>query len=240
MNFSLVVACYKDAPHLLNNVQILADYLRATTLSFEFVLVEDGSPDNTADEVRRSVEWLNSQNIPVQAIYHERNTGRGRAVTDGIRIATGDVVGYIDIDLEHLMDAILPMIRDIQTGKTDLVVGRRAIGNPQAKPLRFIKSYVYRWLVHCLIPLPIADTECGLKIFHRAKFMPILDLALDQHWFWDTEVVHQAWRSGLRVSERWIVFVEDSSKKTTVRLWHDTWAYLKAIRAYRARLGVKL
>lgn len=240
MNFSLVIACYKDAPHLLQNIEILNHYFATTKLVYEFVLVEDGSPDNTAEEVRKSVEWLKNKNIPVQVIYHAQNTGRGRAVSDGIRIAKGDIVGYIDIDLEHLMDGLLPMILDVESGKSDLIVGRRAIGNPQAKPLRFIKSYVYRWLVHCLIPLPIADTECGLKVFDRKKFLPVLDLALDQHWFWDTEIVHQAAKMGLRISERWIVFVEDSSKKTTVRLWHDTWAYLIAIRKYRARLGTKL
>jgi glycosyltransferase involved in cell wall biosynthesis len=239
MDFSLIVACYKDAPHLLQNVETLNQYLNSTKLVYEFVLVEDASPDNTAEEVRKSVAWLQKNNVPVQVIYHPQNTGRGRAVSDGIRIAKGDIVGYIDIDLEHLMDGLLPMILDVQMGKTDFVVGRRAIGNPQAKPLRFFKSYVYRWLVHWLINLPVADTECGLKVFARQKLLPVLDLAQDKHWFWDTEIVHQAARIGLHVSERWIVFVEDSSKKTTVRLWHDTWAYLKAIRSYRARLSVK-
>lgn len=237
LDFSLIVACYKDAPHLMQNIKILNHYFSMTKLTYEFVFVEDGSPDNTAEEVRKSVAWLNEKDVPVQAIFHECNKGRGRTVSDGIRIARGDIVGYIDIDLEHLKDALLPMICEVQSGNSDVVVGRRAIGNPQAKPLRFFKSYVYRWFVHCLISLPVADTECGLKVFNRKKFLPILDLAKDQHWFWDTEIVHQSARQGLKVSEKWIVFVEDASKKTTVRLWHDTWAYLKAIRVYRKQLS---
>jgi len=81
--------------------------------------------------------------------------------------------------------------------------------------------------VHAFIPLPVADTECGLKVFHREKILPVLEVAQDAHWFWDTEIVHRAWRMGLKVSERWIVFVEDRKKASTVRLWHDTLAYLK-------------
>ena len=237
MDFSLIVACYKDAPHLLRNVKILNDYLSTTKIRYEFVFVEDASPDNTADEVRKCVGWLQSEKVSVTAIYHERNTGRGRAVTDGIRVATGDIVGYIDIDLEHLMDGLIPMIREIQRGEADVVVGRRALGNPMEKPIRVISSYVYRWIVHAFIPLPVADTECGLKVFHREKILPVLEVAQDPHWFWDTEIVHRAWRMGLKVSERWIVFVEDRKKASTVRLWHDTLAYLKAIRDYRRRLG---
>ena len=240
IDFSLIIACYKDAPHLFRNVQTLASYFSATKLSVEFVFVEDFSPDHTADEVRRCVAWLQSQSIDVQAIFHEKNTGRGRAVTDGIRVAKGEVVGYIDIDLEHLMDGLLPMIQSVRSGDADVVVGRRALGNPLEKPIRVVSSYVYRWIVHWMIPLPVADTECGLKVFNRSKILPVLDVVEDPHWFWDTEIIHRAWRSGLSIRERWIVFVEDRQKASTVRLWSDTWSYLKAIRSYRLRLGHKL
>jgi glycosyltransferase involved in cell wall biosynthesis len=234
MKFSLVIACYKDAPHLLRNVKILDEYLSQTKFEYEFVFVEDASPDDTAKEVQNSVEWLHSMGRNTQTIYHEKNTGRGGAVTDGIQIAKGEIVGFIDIDLEHLMDGLIPMILEVSSGQADVVVGRRALGNPLAKPVRVVSSYVYRWLVHAFIPLPVADTECGLKVFNRSKILPVLETVKDKHWFWDTEIVHKAWVSGLLISERWIVFVEDKTKATTVRLWHDTWAYLIAIRNYRS------
>ena len=240
LDFSLIIACYKDAPHLFRNVQALVTFFSRTTLRYELIFVEDCSPDDTASEVKKCISWLENQKIPVKAIFHEKNTGRGRSVTDGIGISDGEVVGYIDIDLEHLMDGLLPMIQTIQNREADIVVGRRAIGNPMAKPIRVISSYVYRWLVHFFIPLPVADTECGLKVFHRHKILPVLDFVEDPHWFWDTEIVHRAWRMGLKVSERWIVFVEDRNKASTVRLWSDTWAYLRAIQAYRTRLGDQL
>lgn len=91
-----------------------------------------------------------------------------------------------------------------------------------------------------LIPLPVADTECGLKVFNRKKILNVLEVVEDPHWFWDTEIIHRAWRMGLKVGERWIVFVEDRQKASTVRLWHDTVSYIKAIFAYRKRLGDKL
>lgn len=236
MDLSVVIACYKDAPHLTRNTIALCDYLSATKLNYEIVFVEDGSPDRTADEIRRCAGLLHEKNIPVQAIFHEHNLGRGAAVSNGFLASRGEIVGYIDIDLEPLMDAILPMVQIVQRGEADLVCGRRVIANAIAKPIRVLSSYIYRWVAHLALPLPIADTECGLKMFKRSTILPIVNACIDKRWFWDTEIVHRSWSAGLTLKEHWIVFYEDRSKASTVRLIPDTIAYLKAIMNYRRQL----
>lgn len=236
MDLSFVIACYKDAPHLVRNTLALCDYLSATTLRYEIIFVEDGSPDHTAVEIRRGAKLLAEKNIPVRTIFHERNLGRGAAVSNGFLAASGDIVGYIDIDLEPLMDSVLPMVRMIQRGEADLICGRRVIANAIAKPIRVLSSYIYRWVAHIALPLPIADTECGLKLFKRATILPIIHTCVDKRWFWDTEIVHRTWLAGLVIKEHWIVFFEDRSKASTVRLIPDTFAYLKAILKYRQQL----
>ena len=236
MDFSLIITTYKDAPHVERNTLALCDYLGTTNWRWEIVFVEDCSPDETPAAVRRTIDSLTTRGVTVQSIFHEKNTGRGRAVTDGMMIARGDVVGFIDIDLEHLMDGLIPMIRKIQRQEADVVVGRRCIANPAAKPVRVLSSHVYRWLAHILLPLPINDTECGLKVFRREAILPIAGETQDAHWFWDTEVVHRAWRRGLKMAEHLIVFYEDNAKASTVRLIPDVIAYLKAIHRYRKSL----
>ncbi|MCX6124554.1 MAG: glycosyltransferase family 2 protein [Proteobacteria bacterium] len=236
MQFSLVIACYKDAPHLKRNTLALCDYLDRTRYTYEMVFVDDGSPDQSADEIRETIIELQGRGIPHKAIFLDKNQGRGAAVTRGIRESTGEIVGYIDIDLEPLMDGLLPMIQLVERGEADLVTGRRVIANAIAKPIRVLSSYVYRWIAHLALPLPVADTECGLKVFRRTKIMSILNSCTDKRWFWDTEIIHRSWTAGLAVREHWIVFYEDQSKASTVRLIPDTWAYLKAIQKYRRQL----
>ena len=153
-----------------------------------------------------------------------------------MRLARGPIVGFIDLDLEHLPDALLPMIRRIEAG-ADVVVGRRVIMNPMAKPLRVLLSWGYRVLIHQLLYLPVRDSEAGIKVFRRQAILKILDETLDKHWFWDTEVIHRAFLRGLRIEEHPVVFVEKPEKKSTVRLIPDTLAYLKAILAYKRRLA---
>ena len=235
--FSLVIACYKDAPHLRRNTLALCDYFSQTKMSYEIIFIDDGSPDHTAEEIRSTASELKRRGIPYKEIFFSQNQGRGAAVSRGIVEASGDIVGYIDIDLEPLMDAFLPVIEKVRDGTADVVVGRRVIANAIAKPIRVLSSYVYRWLAHMALPLPVADTECGFKVFDRNKITPVIHECQDKRWFWDTEVVHRAWTSGLKVAEHWIVFYEDTTKASTVRLIPDTWAYLKAIRKYRSLLS---
>lgn len=236
-DFSLVVPCYMDAPHLIQNSLKIADYLHISKMRWEIIFVEDGSADNTREIVVEAVAALTQQGHSAKAIFHPVNMGRGKAVTDGILAARGAIVGFIDIDLEHMVDSLLSMIDKIARGHTDVVVGRRVIYNGIAKPIRVLCSHAYRALAHLVLDLPVSDTECGLKVFNRKKILPILELTKNRHWFWDTEVIHRAFTQGLRIEEHLILFVENPKKPSTVRLVPDVIAYLKAIFLYRASLG---
>ncbi|MBC7658487.1 MAG: glycosyltransferase family 2 protein [Chitinophagaceae bacterium] len=239
IDFSLILACYQDAPHLRKNTLQLVKILQQSRLNFEIVFVEDASRDNSAAEIRATLAELAGLGVAHQALFHAENKGRGRTVTDGIRIAKGAVVGFIDIDLEHLPDALLPMIAKVQEG-ADVVVGRRVIANPGAKPLRVLSSWVYKTLVHFILELPVADTEAGLKVFSRAAILPILNITQDEQWFWDTEVVHRAYLKGLRCEEHPIVFLEKPEKQSTVRILPDTILYLKKLMNYKLSLSSTL
>lgn len=242
LDFSLVIPCYKDAPHLVRNSTAIANYLSRSALRWEMIFVEDGSPDDTCDAVREAVERLGQSGFKVRALFQPRNMGRGQAVTDGVMAARGQVAGFIDIDLEHRMDAILPMVSSVLDGEADVVAGRRTIVNGMAKPIRVICSHGYRVVSHLLLNLPVADTECGLKVFDRTKILPVLLDTVDRHWFWDTEILHRAAAAGLKIKEHWVIFVEDPAKRSTVRLIPDILAYFQAIFRYRKSLrrGIRL
>lgn len=231
IHFSLVVPCYNDAGRLRRGVERLRDTMAASGLSWEFVFVEDHSRDNTAGELRSCVEWLESQGVAVSAIYHNNNHGHGGAVSSGIRTARGDVVGYLDLEA-GLTEALVPMIEQVRLGDADLVVGRRCFRNPIAVPLRFAAYLVYRIYVSTSLALPVADPECRLKVFLRSQILPLLETVVDQHCFWDTELVHRAWRDGLKIAERPVKFAGDSRAKGGPLL-HAFRAYRRAMRNYR-------
>jgi glycosyltransferase involved in cell wall biosynthesis len=236
VDFSLIIACYNDAPHLYDHSVQLFHFLSKSKYTFEFIFVDDCSKDHTKSEIFRADTFLKKMGICSQTIFKSKNEGRGKAICDASELCTGRFFGFIDIDLEPLMDGLMPMLMMLENAQADLVVGRRSIANAEAKPIRVICSYVYRWIAHFALPLPISDTECGLKVFNRQKVLPVMRKCIDPHWFWDTEIVHRALIGGLQVKEHWIVFFEDRNKQSTVRLIPDIWKYLKAIRKHKRSL----
>lgn len=231
-DFSLILACYCESPHLYKNVELLAEYLSATIFRCEIIFVEDSSPDDTFEKILQCEELLRKHKISYQILRHPVNMGRGATVQDGFIVARGDVVGYIDIDLEHPMDALLSMLIRIRKGECDAVVAHRVSYKKFINPLRTWMSEGYKALVHRLLALPVADTEAGLKLFNREKILPVLAQIEDKAWFWDTEIVHRAHLAGLVFGEQTIVFKRNIDKKSTVRVFRDSWVYFKTLLKY--------
>lgn len=238
-DFSLVIACYGDAPHLFANVSALARLFRRTNLVVEFILVEDASPLGDAAEVKRCIDALAGGPIAATAIYHPRNRGRGRSVQDGFEVARGTVVGYIDIDLEHSPDALIPMVLDCLEGVCDGYIGVRVMGDGAATWLRRFLSAGYKRMVHWVLPLVAADSEAGLKVFRREPLLPVLPRLEDEAWFWDTELVYRAGEAGLRLRDREIIFRKIPDKKSTVRLVRDVWIYLRTLAAFARKVRLQ-
>lgn len=233
MDLSLVIACYLDAPHLKKNTLALHYFLKSTKLRYEFIFVNDASPDQTRDVLKDIAEDLTREGVALQILHHEKNQGRGAAVMTGMKASRGTFVGFIDIDLEHLPDAIPMILCRMQAENIDVVLGQRLMFEPRRYIARSIASLVYRGIAKAALGMPFHDTETGLKIFRREKIVPLLPKITHGGWFWDTEIVHRSWKSGLKVVEHPIVFQKDLSKQSTVKLFRDSWRYLCELYDYR-------
>ena len=100
-------------------------------------------------------------------------------------------------------------------------------------PLRLLSHVCYRRLVQTVLDLPIADTEAGFKFFRLSTCRSLIASTQNAGWFWDTEIVHRSFHSGLTVSEHPIVFERNPAKKSTVRVFRDAWRMARALFAYR-------
>ncbi len=231
--FSIVIACYCEEPHLLKNIKILADYFSITKWRVEFILIDDASPDKTVREIAHCVEYLTKSGFAVQTKFHEVNVGRGGTVQEGFLAANGKYVGFIDIDLEHFHDALIPILLDFERDTHDAVVGLRVLDKREISWIRVSVRAIYRFLVKSILHPPVSDTEAGLKIFRRNQILDILPMILDKYWFWDTEICVRGAERGLRFKEHPIIFKQNFSKKSTVRVLRDSWRYLVCLIKYK-------
>ncbi len=228
-DLSVVVACYMEEGHLRESVRELTATLDGLGRSYELIFLEDKSTDGTADVVRELVEGHANR----RAVFHAQNVGRGGTVTEGFLLATGDIVGFLDIDLEVHCRFLPDVLRAIDDGADGATAFRHyAVGWRPTALLRHFLSSGYRRLFRIVFDVPFRDPETGFKFFRRDKIVPVAKATRDVGWFWDSEIMVLAHQAGLRVVEVPCRFERRADKQSTVRVFRDVFAYLVAMRRF--------
>lgn len=232
-DLSVVIACYQEEGHLRASVAELCATLASLGRRTELIFVEDASTDRTAAIVRELVAEAPDR----RAIFHERNVGRGGTVAEGFLAARGRMVGFLDIDLEVHCRWLAPVLAAIDAGADGATAFRSyATSFRPTFLVRQLLSKGYRWLFRRTFRVPFRDPETGFKFFVRERILPVLRQTQDRGWFWDSEILVLAHRAGLAIVEVPCRFERRADKKSTVRIVRDVWRYLRAMRAFRARL----
>ena len=229
---SIILPCYKEEHHLSQSVIELQKVARGFDFPYEFIFVEDYSPDTTAVILKKLEESLPHAKF----VYHDRNKGRGAAIKSGFQAASGDIIGYIDIDLEVSPLYIPNMIEALKT--CDVAIGRRSYYYQLSVQslLRNSLSHLYRRLSRRYLKHPFTDTEAGYKFFWKTAVLPFFDQIENDHWFWDTEFMVMAHRHQLTVEELPVEFVRNNKKLSTVKPVKDSLVYISELRRYHSKL----
>lgn len=230
--FSLILPCYNEAEHLINSFPKILNEVKKLKKSFEIILIDDKSTDNTRKILTIIKKKYNRE--PINFFYHSSNKGRGVTVTEGINISKGKIVGFIDVDCEISPKYISLFINKLNY--CDVVVAKRTYEFKLSSLHRWIASKIYALLIKTSFKLPISDSEAGYKFFNKAKIFPILKKVKNCHWFWDTEILVRGHREQLRLKEIPVIFIRREDKTSTVRILPDTIEYLRSIIKLRKEL----
>ena len=219
---SIILPCFNEHRVLEPSVQRIRDVLDSSQFPYELIYIDDGSVDDTPEIIKELV----SQRPNERTFFHSRNEGRGKAVADGIRSAAGDVVGFIDVDLE--IDALyIPALALEIVHGADIAVARRVYQFKWSSVPRQMLSRIYVRLLQFLLKVSLSDTEAGCKFFNRAAILPVLGEVRDGRWFWDTEIMVRSYYKGYRIKEIPALYVRKPETGTTVKVWSDGLDYLK-------------
>lgn len=230
-DLSLIFPCFNEAAVFQGSVARVKGLLSSSRLGYEIIFVDDCSSDGTQELIRREV----ASSRDCSAIFHARNIGRGGAVADGIRAAKGRVVGYLDIDLEVSPVYIFEMMAAIGSGM-EAVCAYRHYDFTFRSMFRNLLHSVYSSFAVLALRLRVSDPNAGCKFFLREKIMPVLELASDRHWFWDTEIMKRAAICGLTIGEVPVLYLQNRKKQSTVRVLNDTVHFISNVLSFRARL----
>jgi hypothetical protein len=195
---SLVVPVYNEAGLIESSAATIRTFLEGRGGEFEVVFSDDGSTDGTTDVLRRLEK--DDATRRTRLVVAEQNQGKGGALNLGLAAATGDVVAYIDADMEIPISHVGDVLQGIAEGY-DLCVGSKAIGDSQRESRRKIAHKVYNGMVRNLLGSRVYDHSCGVKAFRREVVDAVLHEMRDKKWVWDTEFLVRAQRKGFRVKE---------------------------------------
>ncbi len=227
---SIVLACYNEASHLEKSFNRLTDMLSSANFTYEIIFIDDKSTDDTQQIINDIIK--KHPYMQIKSIIHNENTGRGRAVTDGFKIAEADIVGYIDVDLEIDAVYIYSFYRAIREGN-DTALGERVSRFSIYSIPRFFTGRGYNLLMRMFIRLPLSDTESGIKFFSRKKLIDIIDTVEDECWFWDTEICARMYKAGYKIKEIPCIYARNRTKKSTVKIVSDSIYYFKKLIKFR-------
>jgi glycosyltransferase involved in cell wall biosynthesis len=228
---SVILPCFNEGPTLPASLGRIVLTLDRLGRSYELILIDDASRDRTPDRIQAFAETASA---PVQVVRHRENRGRGATVREGMTLAEGSVVGFLDVDLE-VGPHYIPLFYDAIVAGADVATGRRIYPVSAGGLVRFGLSRGYNRLIRSRLGLPFSDTEAGFKFFAADAAQALVAETSDPGWFWDTEVLAVAWRKGLEVVEIPCLFLRREDKRSTVRVIPDTLGYLRSLRRFRER-----
>ena len=204
LDISVVVPLYNERESLPELMAWIDRVCTAEKLSYEVIMVDDGSNDGSW----KVVEQLKGEyGDKLHAIHFMRNYGKSAALYCGFEAAEGEVVFTMDADLQDSPDEIPAMRRMVVEEGYDLVSGwKRKRYDPLGKRL---PSKFFNWTARTVSGIKLHDFNCGLKCYRKSvvksievygemhRYIPILAKYAGFKRIGEKEVHHQARKYGV-------------------------------------------
>lgn len=165
MDISVVIALFNEKESLRELVSGIRENIEAASLSYEIIMVNDGSTDGSWEEIESIAEETNKEGKQIiHGICFRRNYGKSAALYCGFEAAQGDVVITMDADLQDDPKEIPELYRMVKEDGYDLVSGwkKKRYDNKLTKN---IPSKIYNATARWVTKTKLHDMNCGLKAY---------------------------------------------------------------------------
>ncbi len=195
---SLIIPAYNEGERLPTTLPAVFDFLEAQPYSFEIIIVNNNSRDNT-----RSIALELAASRPYLRVIDEMTQGKGAAVRSGMLAAQGDYLFMADADFSMPVEEIAKFLPPLSS-RYDVAIGSREapgavrFNEPQ---YRHFMGRVFNFYVKVLAIPGYEDTQCGFKCFKREVALDILPNQTIDGWAFDVELLFIALRRGYHIIE---------------------------------------
>lgn len=211
----IVVPVFNEEAVLENSITTLSEYLtREMPSTWKITIADNASTDRTPAIAARLSEQL--PNVQYRRLEVK---GRGYALRDAWGASEAKVLAYLDVDLSTDLAALPPLVAPLLSGHSDISIGTRLGQNSRVSrgPKREFISRSYNFLLRRTMQVRFSDAQCGFKAIRSDVAKRLLPHVEDNGWFFDTELLIIAERSGLRIHEIPVDWVDDPDSRVDIK-----------------------
>ncbi len=196
---SVIMPAFNEGPRIGSNLNDALKTLSGLGHPFEIILVNDGSTDDTESQVHK----VELEHPEVTLITYTKNGGKGNALKEGWKHAHGELVTFVDADLELHPKQLARFLQEMESKKVDIVIGSKRHPESIIKyPLkRRILSKWYNILVRALFQCNLTDTQPGLKLFKREVLAQEFPKVFVKRYAFDLELLLNSIKDGYTIAE---------------------------------------
>jgi dolichyl-phosphate beta-glucosyltransferase len=209
---SLIVPAYNESRRIEQTLACIRKYLDSVALPYELIVSADGT-----DGTRERAAEAAGEDSRITVIGSSQRQGKGRGIRQGVAVARGRLIGFVDADYKTPIEEIEKVLPWFQHGY-DLVIGSRGLRDSN---IEVAQVWYRRWGsrafgigMHLVIGLwTIRDTQCGFKFFRADVAKDLFARQRIDGYMFDVEVLHLAERSGYRLKEVGVRWRDDSDSR---------------------------
>jgi glycosyltransferase involved in cell wall biosynthesis len=192
---TVVVPAYQEAGRIFDALGLLLRSLESIGDPFEVIVVSDGNIDGTEVEAAR-------HGGAVRVVHYPTQRGKGYALRRGVAESSGDVVAFIDADMELHPDGLAALVAMVNAGADAAIGSKRHAESIVSYPrFRRFQSAAYQALIRRLFDLNVTDTQTGIKAFRGDLLRQIAPLTTSNGFAFDLELLVELRAHGAQIVE---------------------------------------
>ena len=229
MDVSILIPAYNEAESIVQTVQRLLSCMGSQERSFEILICDDGSRDDTANVIAALGD-------PRVYFVGGAHTGKGGALARGVARAEGKWIFYTDADLAYGTDVIEQFLSALEQGRGELVLGSRLLHKQGYAGYSFprrVFSKAYQGALRLLGGIDAGDPQCGCKAYTARSAKEMFADLSELGFAFEQETLLKAKRAGYSVCELPVRII--SNGESHVRPLRDGLSMLRAARRTRRK-----
>jgi len=206
---SVLLPTYNERGNLPIIVWLLVKYFTEADLTFEIIVIDDGSPDGTLDVAKELQKIYGEEKIVLRP--RAKKLGLGTAYIHGVKHAQGDFIVIMDADLSHHPKFIPEMLKTQMEGNYDLVSGTRYAMGGGVFGWDFMRKLISRtanYVAQVLLRPGASDLTGSFRLYKKEVLEKLVNSCVSKGYVFQMEMIVRARQQSLTVGEVPITFVD--------------------------------